>query len=300
MSTGAGRGNVSGDQSLGCWTRLQASRLASMPTDPSASLPGIATVALYRSVPAQGRYSDKLSVALHLGPAGWLEWRTAEQSARRMPVVFGSLSLVPAGTSFWWRRDQPSEFLLTALEPSFVATVLGNGEQITVRLRPVFQDPAISDILAALWVEACDGCPLGRGYSTSLCTALVSHLARRYAVPAVGAGGRKGGLSPARLRRVLDHIDGHLGDGIGLTQLAALTGLSPAHFAAQFRRSTGLPPHRYLLQRRVGRAKKLVSAGRLSLAEISYALGFPSQAHFTTTFRKLVGTTPGAYRNGFS
>ena len=69
---------------------------------------------------------------------------------------------------------------------------------------------------------------------------------------------------------------------------------------AQFRRSTGLPPHRYLLQRRVGRAKKLVSAGRLSLAEISYALGFPSQAHFTTTFRKLVGTTPGAYRNGFS
>lgn len=271
-----------------------------MSTDPSASLPGIATVALYRSLPAQGRYSDKLSVALHLGPAGWLEWRTAEQSARRMPVVFGSLSLVPAGTSFWWRRDQPSEFLLTALEPSFVATVLGNGEQITVRLRPVFQDPAISDILAALWVEACDGCPLGRGYSTSLCTALVSHLARRYAVPAVGAGGRKGGLSPARLRRVLDHIDGHLGDGIGLTQLAALTGLSPAHFAAQFRRSTGLPPHRYLLQRRVGRAKKLVSAGRLSLAEISYALGFPSQAHFTTTFRKLVGTTPGAYRNGFS
>ena len=95
MSTGAGRGNVSGDQSLGCWTRLQASRLASMPADPSASLPGIATVALYRSLPAQGRYSDKLSVALHLGPAGWLEWRTAEQSARRMPVVFGSLSLVP-------------------------------------------------------------------------------------------------------------------------------------------------------------------------------------------------------------
>ena len=86
MSTGAGRGNVSGDQSLGCWTRLQASRLASMPTDPSASLPGIATVALYRSLPAPGRYSDKLSVGLHLGPAGWMEWHTAEQGARRMPV----------------------------------------------------------------------------------------------------------------------------------------------------------------------------------------------------------------------
>ena len=80
----------------------------------------------------------------------------------------------------------------------------------------------------------------------------------------------------------------------------SLSGLSPDHFAAQFRRSTGLPPHRYVLQRRVGRAKELVAAGRLSLAEIGYALGFPSQAHFTTTFRKLVGTTPGAYRSAYS
>ena len=51
-----------------------------------------------------------------------MEWRTPEQSERRMLVPAGSLSLVPAGTSFWWRRDQPSEFLLTALEPTFVAT----------------------------------------------------------------------------------------------------------------------------------------------------------------------------------
>jgi AraC family transcriptional regulator len=300
MSTGVGRSNVGGDQSLGCCTTQQAPRLASIPAASSASLPGIATVALYRSLPAQDRHGDKLSVGLHLGPPGWLEWRAAEQSARRVPVQFGSLSLMPEGMSFWWRRDQPSEFLLAALEPSFVAAVLGNGEQIAVCLRPVFQDPAISYILAALWAEACDGCPSGPRYGTSLCTALVIHLARRYAIPEVAAGVRKGGLSPARLRRVLDHIDGHLGDGIGLTQLAALTGLSPDHFAAQFRRSTGLPPHRYLLRRRIGRAKELVSAGRMPLAEISYVLGFPSQAHFTTMFRKLVGTTPGAYRNGFS
>ena len=55
-----------------------------------------------------------------------------------------------------------------------------------------------------------------------------------------------------------------------------------------------------MLQRRVKRAKELLVAGHMSLAEIGYTLGFPSQAHFTTTFRKLVGTTPGAYRDGFS
>ena len=114
------------------------------------------------------------------------------------------------------------------------------------------------------------------------------------------AGVRKGGLSPDRLRRVLDHIEGHLSDGIRLTQLAEVARLSSAHFSAQFRRSTGLPPHRYLLQWRIKRAKELLAADGMSLAEISYALGFPSQAHFTTTFRKLVGTTPGAYRDGFS
>jgi AraC-like DNA-binding protein len=55
-----------------------------------------------------------------------------------------------------------------------------------------------------------------------------------------------------------------------------------------------------VLQRRIKRAKELLAARHMSLAEIGYALGFPSQAHFTTTFRKLAGTTPGAYRAGFS
>ena len=68
------------------------------------------------------------------------------------------------------------------------------------------------------------------------------------------------------------------------------------HFARLFRHSTGLPPHRYVLQRRIARARELVADRRQSLAEIGYELGFPSQAHFTTMFRRLVGTTPGAYR----
>ena len=107
---------------------------------------------------------------------------------------------------------------------------------------------------------------------------------------------RSRGLPPDRLRRVLDHIESHLGESITQRHLAGLAQLSMDHFARLFRHSIGVPPHRYMLQRRIARARELVADRRLSLAEIGYELGFPSQAHFTTMFRRLVGATPGAYR----
>ena len=107
---------------------------------------------------------------------------------------------------------------------------------------------------------------------------------------------RSRGLSPAHLRRVLEHIEAHLGENMTQSRLANIAQLSMDHFARLFRHSTGLPPHRYVLQRRIARARELVADRRLSLAEIGYELGFPTQAHFTTMFRRFVATTPGAYR----
>jgi AraC family transcriptional regulator len=108
----------------------------------------------------------------------------------------------------------------------------------------------------------------------------------------------RGGLTPARLRRVLEHVRTELVGDTSLHRLAELAGLSPCHFALVFRQSTGLPPHRYVLQQRVERAKALLANPQLSLAEVGYAVGFASQAHFTTVFRKLVGATPATYRKG--
>ena len=104
------------------------------------------------------------------------------------------------------------------------------------------------------------------------------------------------GLPPVRLRRVLEHIETHLGEDVAQRRLAGIAQLSMDHFARLFRQSTGLPPHRYVLERRITRARYLVVERRLSLAEIAYALGFPSQSHFTTMFHRLVGMTPGSYR----
>ena len=97
-----------------------------------------------------------------------------------------------------------------------------------------------------------------------------------------------------QVRRVISYIDAHLGEELSLRRLSELVHLSPYHFVRAFRQSTGRPPHRYVLEQRIARAQVRLMEPELSLADVGYELGFASQAHFTTTFRKLVGITPGA------
>jgi AraC family transcriptional regulator len=79
--------------------------------------------------------------------------------------------------------------------------------------------------------------------------------------------------------------------------MAAVARLSPYHFARQFKAATGLPPHRYVIARRVERAKQLLQAGtELSLAQVAARAGFSDQSQFSRHFRRLVGVTPGRFR----
>lgn len=113
--------------------------------------------------------------------------------------------------------------------------------------------------------------------------------------PANGAA-QSGGLSPRQLRRACDFIMEHFAEDICLDDLAQLTGLTCKHFARAFRQSTGLPPHQFLIVRRIEAAKRRLVDARGSLAEIALECGFADQSHFTATFRKAVGVTPGAWR----
>ena len=89
----------------------------------------------------------------------------------------------------------------------------------------------------------------------------------------------------------------HLTEDVGLVELAALVDLSPKHFARAFKQSTGTPPHQFLLQQRIARAKELLARhDGGSISEIALACGFADQSHFTAAFRKATGQPPGAYR----
>ena len=103
-------------------------------------------------------------------------------------------------------------------------------------------------------------------------------------------------LPPYRLRRVTQYIHEHLQGELRLVELSALVHMSPYHFARLFKRSTGLPPHRFLVRCRIDEARALLAARTASIAEISRSVGFRTSSHFTTTFRRITGVTPSAYR----
>ena len=107
-----------------------------------------------------------------------------------------------------------------------------------------------------------------------------------------------GGELPAyRLRRVAQYIHDNLQRELRLADLSAVVHMSPYHFARLFKRSTGVPPHQFLLRHRIAEARGLLAAQKVPIAEIARSVGFRTPSHFTTTFRRVTGMTPSAYRS---
>jgi AraC-like DNA-binding protein len=103
-------------------------------------------------------------------------------------------------------------------------------------------------------------------------------------------------LQQWRLRRVAAYVGERIGSQITLQDMAAAAGLSRMYFAAQFRAATGMRPHEYLLRRRIDLAVSLLADDSASLVEVALAVGFQTQAHFTTVFRRFVARTPQQWR----
>jgi len=110
------------------------------------------------------------------------------------------------------------------------------------------------------------------------------------------ARGDLGTLPLSRLRRVTEHIREHLDQDLSLARLGAVVYMSPYHFARLFQRSTGVPPHQFVVRTRIDRAVTLLAARELSIARVSAAVGFRTASHFSTVFRRVTGLTPRAYR----
>ena len=104
-------------------------------------------------------------------------------------------------------------------------------------------------------------------------------------------------LPAAVLQRILEHIDANRHRALRLSELGALAHMSVFHFARLFKQSTGVPPHRFVVGRRVERAKEMLASDQASIAEIGRAVGFRTASHFTTVFHRATGMTPTAYRS---
>ena len=210
--------------------------------------------------------------------------------------------LVPAGSPTLWRWSGSFDSLHIFLEPGLVARVAAEAfgldpARLTV---PPLDGLDLPHLRAAMWAvdaELTAGGAGGRLAAESLANVLAVHLIRHVSATRQSARRRNGTLPRAKLRAVVEYIEEHLDSGPTLEQMAAIARLSPNYFAWQFKRATGLPPHQYVLDRRVERAKQFLQTGSdISLAEVAAEAGFSDQSQFSHHFKRLIGVTPGQFR----
>lgn len=103
-----------------------------------------------------------------------------------------------------------------------------------------------------------------------------------------------------QVKRVIEFIEHRVHEDVGLSDLAAVIGMSPHYFCRAFRLTMGIPPYKFLLQCRMDRAKEMLSTTNHPITRIALDLGFASHAHFSTAFRKAVGCTPVAFRKALT
>jgi AraC family transcriptional regulator len=221
---------------------------------------------------------------------------------RHVPPPAGAIILVPAGTPGRVRWSGGFDWLHIYLEPGLVARVAAEAfdldpARLSVPPLDRLDLPRLRAAMAAVDAELMMGGAGGPLAAESLANVVAVHLLRHLSAPRQLEHGRDGVLSRGRLHAVVEYIEEHLDGCPTLAQMAAVVRLNPYHFARQFKAATGLPPHQYVILRRVDRAKQLLQAGAdLSLAEVALRAGFSDQSQFSHHFKRLVGVTPGRFR----
>jgi len=224
-------------------------------------------------------------------------WSGTARACRSIP---GNLMIMSAGQDSFWDWTVELDELHLFLDPALLARLAAE-----IDARPVeliegigLMDPTLSELALKISaeIERPDLCT--RLYADSLAQLLALQLLRAHSNVRRAPVLERIDLPAHTVRLALEHIEAHLEQDLSLESLAAAVGVSPFRFARGFRQATGTPPHRYLTLRRLERAKELLQAGGLGIAEIAAAVGFATQSHFTTLFRRHCGITPKRYRDG--
>jgi AraC family transcriptional regulator len=239
--------------------------------------------------------SDRHRIILIPEPHSPVVVQVEQGRTRQMPIApSGTLSFYPAGLTV--RVASPAaRFVHAVWDADFHSILLPELGAAASRFEYLggFQDPLLSQIVTVLAQES-EGGFADRILIESLGTALCIRIARRFVgrLPLPTSHG----LSPERLQRVRDYVETHLDDDLSLTTLAAIACLSPYHFSRSFKQAAGIGPQRYVIQRRLERAKRLLRQTHQPLALIAQEAGFADQSHLTQIFRREMGVTPGRFR----
>lgn len=235
-------------------------------------------------------------LSVNIGAARQIE-RVIDGQIQREQFLSRNFAIYPADMDYVLRWKQESEFLLVGIDPVLLTRTAEAIGQNSIELIPLLstQDSLIHSLAMSLKAELESSQVGGRLYVESIAQTLAIHLLRNYTTHQIPiATPNAHGLSKHKLQQATDFIHDFLDRDLSLSELAAIAQMSPFHFAHQFKKSTGLAPHQFLIRCRIERAKELLLCSELSIADIAAEVGFANQSHMTRHFKRVTGVTPGA------
>jgi len=205
------------------------------------------------------------------------------------------LAYIPAGCEVegWHKFDKAAAAIIVTINRSASARQAVDLAKLPPRIE--FEDPLLRSLMLRFQALLDDPSLDSPGYVETLAELLTFELARTQS-GSRSAHASQSGLTSTQVRLVTGYMDSHLSEKTSISELAALVDLTRFHFIRAFKQSTGVPPHQFMIRRRLDRAKELLAERNATIAEIADRTGFGSPVQMTRAFRRIVGTTPSAFR----
>jgi AraC family transcriptional regulator len=233
--------------------------------------------------------------AMMLRP-GSIEWGSKRSALEKFKYAAGDLALCERHQGEWVGLMNVQHLQLGISDAALMASSDGVYGEVELRPSRKFADPRLSAMVAAVHAEMVAGFPSGRLFLDSVEQAMAVALVNGHAVRHRPVQISRGGLGPARLRRIRELVHANMEDELSLDEMAQSVGLSTAHFARMFRKSTGETPHQFVLRQRLERAKAMLRTPDARVLDVAVACGFKTQQHFAQVFRDVWGVSPTEYR----
>jgi AraC family transcriptional regulator len=207
----------------------------------------------------------------------------------------GGINIVPAGApSRWWIASPMQQMYVRVPYQSFALAAQDLGlDPACVHLdaRHQVRDARIEHIGHALLLEMAEGNPNGQLFLDSLGVALCVQLIREFSRRAAIGAPRRVMLGPRQLARVVEYMDVHLDNSLTLRELSQIAGTSVSYFKAAFKQTFGVPVHRYVVERRIERAARLLADGQ-PISSVAAEVGFAHASHMARWMQRLLRATP--------
>jgi AraC family transcriptional regulator len=236
--------------------------------------------------------------AMMLRP-GSIEWGSKRSALEKFDYRAGDLALCDRHVGEWVGLMNVQHLQLGISDSALLASSDGAYGEVELHPSRKFADSRLSALVAAARAEMVAGFPSGRLFLDSVEQAMAITLVNGHAVRHRPVQIYRGGLGSARLRRVKELVHAKMEDDLSLDEMAQSVGLSTAHFARMFRKSTGETPHQFVLRQRVERAKSMLRAPGARVLDVAVACGFKTQQHFAQVFCDVCGVSPTRYRQDF-